>query len=660
MYFQIENIVVWPAKPDAVPAKRVVWFRTGAVNVITGESRTGKSAVIPIIDYCLGSSKCAIPIDVIRRSASWYGVTVVTEGGEHILVTRRSPQESGKTSTEMSMTVRRDRFDPPDDPPEKNKSLQDVKDYFDNLFAVPYIEHDDSGWGDRRLGFRDLTHMAFQSQDIIANQNILFYKMHETEYRMRLATWFRFVVGAETQEYISKMRDAEEHRKALRGLESQIKTASAAMEKRRGELGAQFTLAKELGLFDGSIDGLTFDQLTGLSEQVVARADDVAVRQNLDSILHADEEMQAKRARLVEIGREIADVRGRLNEISELGKAAIITGGILRKRKERLEIAEWINRNTSPGGKCPLCGGEGHPAAAVEFDKMLAALRRHEASAAIDPSSIVACDKVKRRLEESMKELLAEQGEIRDYFAELERENEEASRGRDYINRVYSLVSEIRATVKLALELDSSSELIQRRDALKERLDEEEAWLKENDAQAKFKAIMEEIGRKAQARLATLDAEPQYITAPMEFDQQYLNVKVRGDDGLYHLLSEVGSASNWVACHIAYMCALQEYFAAREKGQSSFMPSFAIFDQPSQVYFPEMKASDSFDTVDTEAVRKMFATISSSVLSCGGRWQAIVLEHAGESIWGGIEGVHKAEEWRNGNKLIPKGWYEVG
>ncbi|MBR3923601.1 MAG: DUF3732 domain-containing protein [Kiritimatiellae bacterium] len=658
MYFQIENVVVWPSKPDAVPPKRVVWFQTGTVNVITGESRTGKSAVIPIIDYCLGSSKCAIPIDVIRRSASWYGVTVVTEKDEHILVARRSPQDNGKTSTEMSLIVRKDKFDPPDDPPEANKTLQEVKDFFDNLFSVPYIEHDDSGWGNKRLGFRDLTHMAFQSQDIIANQNILFYKMHENEYRMRLVTWFKFIVGAETQEYISKSRDVEEQKKEFRALEAQIKTATAAMDKRKGELSAQFTLAKELGLYDGSIDGLKFDEVSGLARQIIERADSMTVRQKRDSIFHADEEINAKRERLLEVGREIADIRGRLNELDELCKAAIMTGGILRKRKERLEIAEWMSKNTSAGGRCPFCGGEEHPVSTEEFEKMLMALRRHEESAAIDPSSVVACDKVKRRLEESMKELMDEQQAIGDYFSELDRESEEARKGRDYMNRVYSLVSEIRATVKLALELDTASDLIRRRDELKEKIEKAEAWLKANDAQARFRAIMEDIGRKAQTRLASLDVEPQYMSAPMEFDLQYLNVKVRGDDGQYHLLSEVGSASNWVSCHIAYMCALQEYFSMRGNGQTSFLPSFAIFDQPSQVYFPEMKASDSFDKVDTEAVRKMFLTISSSITGLGGKWQAIVLEHAGKSIWGNIDGVHMAEEWRNGNKLIPQQWYE--
>ena len=658
MYFQIENIVIWPSKADVKPLKRVVWFEPGVVNVITGESRTGKSAVIPIIDYCLGSSKCAIPIDVIRKSASWYGVTVVSDKGEHILVARKSPQDKGKASGEMSLTIRSERFDPPDEPPEKNKALQEVKDFFDNLFAVPYIEHDDSGWGNKRLGFRDLTHMSFQSQDIIANQNILFYKMHETEYRMRLATWFRFVVGAETQEYISRTRDKEELSKQLRALEAQIKTATAAMDKRRGELAAQFTIAKELGLYEGSVEGMSFDELVSAADRITMREDSVGVEQKLESIFHADEEIQAKRDRLLEVGRDIAAIRGRLNELVELRKAALLTGGILRRRKERLEIAEWMAKNTSPDGRCPICGGDGHRFAAAEFDKMLAALRRHEEAAAIDPSSVVACDKVKRRQEEALNELLEEQNSIRNYFAELEREKEEARRGRDFVKRVFALISEMRSTVKLAVELDSSSELMQKRDELKARLEETERWLKENDAQARFMSIMEDIGRRAQARLSTLDVEEQYKSAPMEFDQQYLNVKVRGEDGQYHLLSEVGSASNWVSCHIAYMCALQEYFCARNVGETSFLPSFAVFDQPSQVYFPEMKAKDSYDEIDTEAVRKMFRTIAASVLACGGSWQAIVLEHAGESIWGQVEGVHKVDEWRNGTKLIPREWYD--
>lgn len=54
--------------------KRVVPLRQG-VNIITGESKTGKSALVEIIDYCLCSSRCTIPkgkitdlLKMIRKS----------------------------------------------------------------------------------------------------------------------------------------------------------------------------------------------------------------------------------------------------------------------------------------------------------------------------------------------------------------------------------------------------------------------------------------------------------------------------------------------------------------------------------------------------------------------------------------------------------------
>ena len=54
MYFQLCKLILWP-QIDA--PFRVLAFRLGVVNVISGASKTGKSAVIPIIDYCLGADK---------------------------------------------------------------------------------------------------------------------------------------------------------------------------------------------------------------------------------------------------------------------------------------------------------------------------------------------------------------------------------------------------------------------------------------------------------------------------------------------------------------------------------------------------------------------------------------------------------------------------
>jgi hypothetical protein len=40
------------------------------------------------------------------------------------------------------------------------------------------------------------------------------------------------------------------------------------------------------------------------------------------------------------------------------------------------------------------------------------------------------------------------------------------------------------------------------------------------------------------------------------------------------------------------------------------------------------------------------------------RLQIIVLDHAPETVWGSINGVHLVEEWRNGRKLVPVEWLQ--
>ena len=51
MTFQILNIVLYGKKDGQV---RSIAFKPNAVNIIVGEKQTGKSALIPIVDYCLG------------------------------------------------------------------------------------------------------------------------------------------------------------------------------------------------------------------------------------------------------------------------------------------------------------------------------------------------------------------------------------------------------------------------------------------------------------------------------------------------------------------------------------------------------------------------------------------------------------------------------
>ena len=94
MQLQLKSLVLWPKNTKLEP--RVVSFAANNLNVITGASKTGKSAVIPIIDYCLGSERCAVPVKTIRDACAWFGIVITTREGEKLLA-RREP--GGQQST---------------------------------------------------------------------------------------------------------------------------------------------------------------------------------------------------------------------------------------------------------------------------------------------------------------------------------------------------------------------------------------------------------------------------------------------------------------------------------------------------------------------------------------------------------------------------------
>ncbi len=158
-----------------------------------------------------------------------------------------------------------------------------------------------------------------------------------------------------------------------------------------------------------------------------------------------------------------------------------------------------------------------------------------------------------------------------------------------------------------------------------------------------------------------MDVDDKYRKIAPKFDIKDLNISVLSDDDHWHFLSEVGSASNWVSFHLALMCSLQEYFLEQN---TSCVPSFVIFDQPSQVYFPKLKRDSEnietdpqYESEDVDAVKCMFKTVANSILNKNGAWQSIILDHAADDIYGEIEGVYEVDVWRKGKKLIPEEWY---
>lgn len=68
--------------------RRVLDLKTGTVNIITGRSKTGKTAIADIIDYCFCSDNCNIAEGVIREKVEWFALQLIHDN-EFIFIARK-------------------------------------------------------------------------------------------------------------------------------------------------------------------------------------------------------------------------------------------------------------------------------------------------------------------------------------------------------------------------------------------------------------------------------------------------------------------------------------------------------------------------------------------------------------------------------------------
>src|SRR6185436_11644069 len=84
--------------------RRDLRFKVDGLNVITGRSSTGKSALSEIIEYCMGRSSFNVPEGVIRDQVAWFAVIYQFER-EQVLVAKPTPP-SGGASCSIAMLRR--------------------------------------------------------------------------------------------------------------------------------------------------------------------------------------------------------------------------------------------------------------------------------------------------------------------------------------------------------------------------------------------------------------------------------------------------------------------------------------------------------------------------------------------------------------------------
>jgi len=658
MYFQLLKLIVWP-KSDKYPPQ-IIPFKTGMVNVITGKSRTGKSAIIPIIDYCLASSDCFIPIDTIRDYAAWYGIVCQLES-EQLLLCRKTP--TGTKCSDDFFLSRRDIVSVPPIIEQANETTDGVKHLLNAISGVPYFSLDggEKKKGNERLSFRDLMALVFQNQDLVANQNMFFYKTHEHIHREKLRNWFPFILGAETLDSLQarhQLQDVEKRLNQLRRDYLKLKTVSTEW---MGNMMGHLKLAREYGLINQEILETTAPEELVIAAKTIVNDIPDHPKTDINHLDYANTEL----ARLDTQHKELSDKIGiedkRLQDIKNLKSSLINYGDHVRKRVDRLHISQWLEDVALESTECPACGSNEHPKGRKELAKVASAFRKYEEESRRVAEVPTSFSREEDQVTLELKSLLEQRKGIQKQIDILKLEDKKAREEFQQRKNMFLFLGHLKASLEHFEKLVDGGET-QREIALLEAEQKRLISLTDNEGlKRRIDNATAKISNGMLAHLMTLDAEDKYRQIPPRFSIKDLNISVLSNDEHWHVLAEVGSASNWLSFHIALMCSLQEYFSGKAQ---SCVPCFVVFDQPSQVYFPKLKRNQVEDDLmpendDIYAVKSIFQTIASSIKKSNGAWQAIILDHADSGVYGDIAGVHEVDEWRGFKKLIPECWYSA-
>jgi predicted nucleic acid-binding Zn-ribbon protein len=661
MKLTILKIILWPKDSNLSP--RVIELIPGKINVITGESATGKSTLAWIVDYCLGSDKCSIPVGLIRELTGWFGLHLQLANTE-MIVARRNP-EGQQTTTDLYWDEGLKLNVPPH--VGKNARVEDLKNRFNQISHLPALDFS----SDENVGFggrpscRDMAAFNFQPQHIVANPYTFFFKADTSEHREKLRIIFPLVLGAIDASTLAKQRELKdterEHDRLRRELDARL-TAARAWE---AEIESYYMQAQALGLLPDSPvpqQGWSLDKYMLELQKVPT----TVRRMDLPDIQEGTGEVSvAELTRLIEeedrLGQQLGSVRRRLGKLDQLSSSVGDYGVTLTAQEDRLQGVGWFEQKLRAPHECPVCSAvhtEGNPRLA-ELQTLAAELRTltstvHEAPAKLD-QEVAALRQELRALESAI-------SKARQKRKFLETESSAQAGQRQRVRQIYLFVGRVEQAlenVTVSRNVDALREEVR---LLAQRIAELRRDLDPGTQQDRLKAAIDMVSAKIAdyARLLTLE----HATENVRLNIRELTLQFSPLSGRTDFLWEVGSGQNWVGYHIAGLLALHEHFISLIQ---SPVPRFLLIDQPSQVYFPEAwptidqasAANQKEDSsADIEGVRRIFRTLAHFMQAVSGQFQIIVTEHAGSITWQGIPNVHLVGNWREGHDefLIPSSW----
>lgn len=607
MKLHINKVILWLNNSKT----RILEFQPNKVNVITGDSGTGKTDIENIIYYCLLNDDVRVTESVINENVNWYGITFELND-KNYTICRKS-----FSNTIPSDIIFFSSMGEIPNTPNQTITKDDLKKILETEFSIskdtkiPYGGKTISNGSKISMNYFLLFNLIDVS--IIENKDLYFPFQTIERYREAIERVFDLALGIETVENVLKSEQIVKLNNKKVNLEKKIVQIEKSNNSFEEELSEIIKECKNYNLIDSDLD-----YKASLSE-IKKLLDDFKNIPLLSNESPKDEKL-----------RELSNIQRKKKNLENFQKEYEHYKKNNKNKLESLKPIEYIRDNDSNLIKTSIFNE-----IIESFETRLQLIKREN----INFSSIDL------QLKDYEKELLRKEEQLNNELKILPDEDKYFENEKEKIYYLGQLKNKFDLFTKDEQE-DTSKYKKQIND-----IDLDLAQLIIYDVAQKketSKSVVENYIRKYMNIVeGVLDNYSNYLP--------YMDLKKRKLELINPRTSNiegVGSSSNHMFLQLFFTLGLHELACTNN---SPYIAPFLIIDQPSRPYYGDNNSKSSISNSDSNRIQKAFSLLDSYVeekIRNNHTFQMIVFEHIPKELIINLPNVHIVEEFINGNKLI--------
>jgi hypothetical protein len=631
--------------------RRDLRFKVDGLNVITGRSSTGKSALSEIIEYCMGRSSFNVPEGVIRDQVAWYAVIYQFEN-EQVLVAKPTPTAGG-ASCSTAMLRRGSQLQAPSFKElAVNTDDATIVELLSRLLGIPEnrtdvaLEHSRYSFD---VNVKHTFYYLFQKQGLVANKDQLFYRQNEDGQPQTIRDTLPILLGVSSRDRYELEYKLRTAKRDLRINTKQLEQARDAVDTSHEKAIGLYSEAKAVGVIgktDGSPDA---DGIIGAVRSALSWKPETVHDDDSSRISRLEEELgQLRKAR--------RDTQARIDSARQFAKRA---DGYVTEAAEQVDRLASIkalpkNPDTSewqwPFSERNLALES--PVATVLLNELVSLHEELRVATGQRP-----------KLEAYLTELAGKvdqiAGAIRRKEAELSAEisaNEVIAQMGSRNNAAARVVGRISLFLETLLPDEDLARLEAENRRIKNKVQQLEDQIGADDNNERLASILSNISAQVTRYIQEFDAE--FGPYPARLNLPQLTI-IFDRNGRPVPMGRTGGGENHLAYHLSALLALHLFAAQNNRP----IPRFLLIDQPTQVYFPSEQVYKDADgsvqkteaDADLNAVRRLFALLLKFTQEDVPGFQLIVTEHANlREQW--FQDALAEQPWTKPPALVPDDW----